>query len=446
MRHLNKQSKISQVSQQLQVLFAKTSLEAEARMFGFVQRERRLGGSAFVQLCIHGVSQDGLACSLTELCAVALDLGIELCAQSLNERFNERGVGFIQRFFERVLDSTLGGGEKLATLKKFNGVYLQDATIYQLPERLKEVFRGSGGGGSQAAVKIDCLTDIQAGKWYLHIKDGASADNAACLLSVPRQSLWLRDLGYFKLDDFQTIANQEAYFASRLRSDIVLETASEPAQSIDLLEWAQKMQEGQIKEAQVWAGGKGHKKGPFRLIVQKVSKELGDAKRHKLCTDKQNKRKGLTKRRLALCDLNIYLTNLDAEEWPARLVVELYRIRWQIEILFKVWKSILKIGKLYPMKPHRFLCLMYAQMAWALLNAKIFQFCKATCWNNEQVELSELKAFKILRKLNHRLLKALAVNTRELYMEFFQLLFKALDSLGAKHPRKTNKNQLFCMC
>ncbi|MCB9300372.1 MAG: IS4 family transposase [Lewinellaceae bacterium] len=446
MRLLIKQSKIKQVEQQLQKLFDKTGLEEEARRLGFVQRERKLGGPAFVQLCIHGVSKDGLVSSLTELCAVALDLGIELCGQSLDERFNERGVDFIQRFFERVLDSALGAGEKLATLKQFNGVYLQDATIYQLPERLKEVYRGSGGGGSPAAIKIDCLTDIQAGKWYLHFKDGASSDSGACLLSVPRQSLWLRDLGYFKLDDFQTIASQGAYFASRLRCDIVLEQTSEPAQPIDLLQWAQNMKEGQIKEAQVWAGGDGRRKGPFRLIVQKVPKEVADAKRHKLRTDKQNKRKGLTKRRLALCDLNIYLTNLDAEEWPARLVIVLYRIRWQVEILFKVWKSILKIGAVRPMKPHRFLCLMYAQMAWVLLNAKIFQFCKATFWNKAKVELSELKAFKILRKFSHRLLKALAENTTGLYLEFFQLLFNALARLGAKHPKKTNRNELLCIC
>lgn len=290
MRLLIKQSKVKQVSQQLQQLFDKTDLKQEARRLGFVRRESKVTGSSFVQLCIHGVSKDGLVASLTELCAVALDLGIELCPQSLNERFNDKGVAFMQRVFERILDCSLGDGQKLAMLKFFNGIYLQDATVYQLPERLKHWFKGSGGGGSPAALKIDCLTDIQVGKWYLHFKDGASSDGTASLLSVPRQSLWLRDLGYFKLDDFQTIANQGAYFVSRLRSDILLQTTTAPTQPIDLLKWAKDMQEGQIKEAQVWAGAS--EKGPFRLIVEKVPKQVADAKRHKLRTDKQNKRKG----------------------------------------------------------------------------------------------------------------------------------------------------------
>lgn len=444
MRLLMKQSKINQVSQQLQNLFDKYGLEEEARKFGFVKRERKLSGSSFVQLCIHGVSKDGLVASLTELCTVALGLKIEICPQSLNERFNEAGVSFMQRVFENILDSSLGDRQKLATLSSFNGVYLQDATIYQLPERLKVLFKGSGGGGSQAAIKIDCLTDIQAGKWYLHFKDGASSDGAASLFSVPRRSLWLRDLGYFKFDDFQTIAGQGAYFASRLRSDVVIETSSNPGQAIDLLDWVKSMKEGQIKEAQVFVGAV--KKGPFRLVVQKVPKEVADAKRYKLRTDKQNKRKGLTKRRLALCDLNIYLTNLDAEEWPARMVIQLYRIRWQVEILFKVWKSILKIGTVHSMKPNRFLCLMYAQMAWALLNAKIFQFCKVAFWNNARIEISELKSFKILRQLSHKLLQALAENAKGLYLEFLLLLLQALEKFGVKRPRKSNRSEVFCIC
>lgn len=150
--------------------------------------------------------------------------------------------------------------------------------------------------------------------------------------------------------------------------------------------------------------------------------------------------------RLALCDLNIYLTNLEADQWRAEMVIQLYRIRWQIEILFKVWKSILKIGRVHPMKPHRFLCLMYTQMAWALLNAKIFQYCKVIFWNKARIEISELKAFKIMRQFNHRLRAALLENTQNSYVEFFRLLWKALTKLGVKHPKKNNKNKLLCIC
>lgn len=35
----------------------------------------------------------------------------------------------------------------------------------------------------------------------------------------------------------------------------------------------------------------------------------------------------------------IWMTNLPREAWPAERVMSLYRCRWQVELLFKEWKS-----------------------------------------------------------------------------------------------------------
>jgi hypothetical protein len=137
MRHLIEESKIKQISRQLQELFDKASIEEEALCTGFVQWFRQLGGSDFAQMCIQGVTKDGMAASLTELCAIALDLGVEICPQSLNERFNEEGAELMRRLFFMVLRASLGDGDKPALLEQFSGgVFLEDATITQLPERL----------------------------------------------------------------------------------------------------------------------------------------------------------------------------------------------------------------------------------------------------------------------------------------------------------------------
>jgi hypothetical protein len=240
--------------------------------------------------------------------------------------------------------------------------------------------------------------DIRAGKWHLHLIDGASSDAAADMPGVPERSLLLRDLGYFKIKDFCTVDSQGAFFLSRLRTDVLLYQASQPDKQICLVSWSKRMRVGEVRDVEVLVGK--DKKGPFRLVVQKVPKKTADAKRHKLRTDKQNKRKGLTDERLQLCCLNIYLTNLHAEGWPSLLVIELYRIRWQIELLFKVWKSTLKLGRARPMKPCRFLCLLYGQLIWALLNSKIVLRCKVLFWNGADFETSEMKAYKIIRALS----------------------------------------------
>ncbi|MEO6625826.1 MAG: transposase, partial [Burkholderiaceae bacterium] len=49
---------------------------------------------------------------------------------------------------------------------------------------------------------------------------------------------------------------------------------------------------------------------------------------------------------LFLCGWLLLLTTLDASSWPAADVVWLYRARWQIELLFKRMKPLLRLGQL----------------------------------------------------------------------------------------------------
>ena len=65
---------------------------------------------------------------------------------------------------------------------------------------------------------------------------------------------------------------------------------------LNLLKVVGKMQKGEIKNIQVYLGEK--EKYPTRLVLEKVPTQLANEKRRKLTTDKQNKRKGISKERL----------------------------------------------------------------------------------------------------------------------------------------------------
>jgi hypothetical protein len=72
--------------------------------------------------------------------------------------------------------------------------------------------------------------------------------------------------------------------------------------------------------------------------------------------------------------MNILITNADAAMLPAQVAVDLYRLRWQIEIEFKSWKSIAKIDSLKDSKTSRTECYILGKLIWLLLRnqAKIF--------------------------------------------------------------------------
>ncbi|MFO1432633.1 MAG: transposase [Candidatus Competibacteraceae bacterium] len=42
----------------------------------------------------------------------------------------------------------------------------------------------------------------------------------------------------------------------------------------------------------------------------------------------------------------VVVTTLKVAEWPAETILALYRVRWQVELAIKRWKSLLDVGRL----------------------------------------------------------------------------------------------------
>jgi IS4 transposase len=63
--------------------------------------------------------------------------------------------------------------------------------------------------------------------------------------------------------------------------------------------------------------------------------------------------------------LNIFITNISAEVLELEQIHSVYTLRWQIELVFKVWKSIGKIHKVKKMKQERFESYLYAKIVMA---------------------------------------------------------------------------------
>lgn len=72
--------------------------------------------------------------------------------------------------------------------------------------------------------------------------------------------------------------------------------------------------------------------------------------------NKEAKKKGrkVSKEHLAIIGLNLFVTNIPQEDILAYDIWEIYRLRWQIEFIFKVWKSIGKIHIVKKLKKERF--------------------------------------------------------------------------------------------
>lgn len=442
MRFQEKYIESSQIGTKLQEFFDKSEVESLAKASKFVQRLSELTGTKFANLCICGLLENGMKTTLNELCCIAIEMGVNIRPQSLDERFNSKAVVFMKQLFERAMALSFNSSN-LEILKEFSQLLLQDSTVCSLPENLTKLFKGCGGGASKAGVKIDCLYDYKSADFTLQPRAASQPDSTMVMQAIiPKSSLTLRDLGYFKTENFQQIEVAEAFYISRLLFNVKVYLSNDKdAQALDLPSVWQQMKEEQIFDTEVFIGQKT--KFPTRLVFQKLPKEVADAKKKKLIKDKKKKGKTLSKERLAYCEVNAFITNLDAEKWPPQLIMKIYKVRWQVEILFKVWKSILNIGPIHKMKPDRFLCLLYGQLIWALINMKIFQSFKAYFWNNHQIEISEIKAYNIMKTQFYDLKKAIFTNCLLFYEYCLDNMFIPIKQLGRKQYKKGNPNPLF---
>lgn len=144
-----------------------------------------------------------------------------------------------------------------------------------------------------------------------------------------------------------------------------------------------------------------------------------------------------------MCEYTLIMTNLKLEVLTSLEIIQLYRLRWQIEIMFKCWKSILDFGKVHPMKAQRFLCMLYGHMIWIILTMKLVSLFRIIYWNEYRMELSELKFFKIIDKIRHKMWEAIHNNHRKELRTVMEKLAKTVFLFAEKEVKKNRVNLPF---
>ena len=108
---------------------------------------------------------------------------------------------------------------------------------------------------------------------------------------------------------------------------------------------------------------------------------------------KNNKSGKATTKSLILCTWSIFITNTDEEKLPHKMIHNIYRIRWNVELIFKTWKSILNIHKSNVNEnQNRVKMELYAKLILAVVIQKIYQKISSELWKNKE----ELSLYKMM--------------------------------------------------
>jgi hypothetical protein len=389
-------SSIAQVSRALRTVF-EDEASLLARQNGL--RERGIRFPALAYLLVLGWWQCPQA-GPSALARFAGSLGLRLSKQEVDCHFTELTAQWLLALLRRAVQVLVcAKGVSLPVLQQFTAVLVEDGSTISLPAALKTVWQGCGSrragatteAKSEAGLKVTVRFDLLGGRLDgPHLQAGRQHELRSVLheQQMPRGSLWLADLGYWTLAWLRNLQQQGVYFLLRYKVGIVL---WHQGQRLDLLA-VLPTQVGQYVELLVEVGASKAVTG-VRLLAERVPTTVAEQRQDHYREYARTHCKPVNPLVLELAQWTIIVTNVPARMLSHEQAFALLHARWQIELLFKLWKQDALVDEWTGTKPWRILCEVYAKLLamvvqhWVLLLA---------CWDDPHRSLSG--AAEVLRE------------------------------------------------
>lgn len=420
---------LSQIADSMQVVLNETA-DAIARTTGLIKRQRKLNGSDFVKTLVFSWLSNPDSTG-EEFAQTAASIGVSISPQGLDKRFTPDAANFLQKVLESAVATTIEAEPvAIPILQRFNGVFVQDCSVTTLPDCLALIWPGCGGSSpknTSSSIKTQVRIDLNTGKLMgPYLQSGREHDKSSSLKidSLPKGSVRIADLEYFSLDDFIEMNNNVAYWLSRVKSQCNVHFGGKQWDLLDLLK--QYCPDKMDMQVQL-----GAKRVGCRIIASKVPDEVGDARRDKIKAKRLRKCETPSIKLLQLADWTVICTNIPSELLCLEEGLVLMRTRWQIELLFKLWKSEGHIDESRSEKPFRILCELYAKLIVVIIQHWIL----LTSW--QYPDRSLVKSVKTIRKHAMNLAIAFASGVKEELLKALKTIVNCLSCGCRINKRKT---------
>lgn len=375
--------------------------EELARPTGLIVRERKLSGPQFASLLVLGFLHNPQA-SLEELVQFAASLQINISSQALDQRFTLPAATFWQALFDVAISQVVKADPvAIPLLERFGAVILEDSTSCGLPDELAGLFEGCGGSrpqGTMAAFKVQVRLDMRAGQVQTsRLLDGRAADGATPLAKQerPARSLHVRDRGFFDLERIEAEQQAEDFHVTYYKTGVHLYTPD--GQRLDLALQLRRHHEPREQEVLV-----GEHRVAMRLLAFPVPDEVAAQRRVQLARSAQRHSKAVNHEAFLLARWTLVLTNVPVALLSQDEALVLLKLRWQIELLFKLWKQHGLLDTWRSENPWRILCEVYAKLIGLLIQHWVLII---SCWHEPHRSL--VKAAKVVR--SHAIMLAYAL-------------------------------------
>lgn len=351
-----------------------------ARETGFIKRKGRIDAGIFAKLLIFN-ELDQSRLSLLDL---KLDLqsyfGCKISREAIHKRFSPEALNFLKALLAKLLEFRLTKFEWSSSLAGcFNRLLIKDSSKFTISNTFAGDYPGFGGfHKGNAIMNIQYEYDLLTGNWaslnFTKATRNDQQDSKETLGKIEKNDLLVRDLGYVTMTYMNGVVKNEAYFLNRLATSInVYSYKDEECQSINWAELDKQFEKNALSKMELDVVLTTKHKLGARMVLTPVPKQVYCQRIKNASKHAKSKGCQLSKEYKIKARYNIFITNVPKKQLSFQDITQLYRLRWQIEIVFKSWKSNLSLHQTKKVKKERFECQLIARIIWALVNWRLFQ-------------------------------------------------------------------------
>jgi len=407
-------------------VFSEENIDILARKNKFIERSRKITGSAFIKTLVFNEEEHEQLSLLDLKCDLFEHTGCQVSQEAIHKRFTPEAVLFLKEVFSQQLKGYLSPGFSSGLdVDFFSNICIKDSTKFSLPVSYINSYPSyKSFNKSSSLMNIQYEYDLITGEWHsLELTKATRNDQADSKETVDRiieGSLNIRDLGYITTTYLKAFESNHAYYLNRLPKIGVYQ---KNGQEYKLLNWEvldKKMKKGGFKqlELDVYLGKEDKLK--TRMVIYPVPIEVANKRIRK--ANQGGKRSDgyqISKEYKIKAQYNIFITNVQEEILPAAEINNAYRLRWQIELIFKAWKSNLKIHKVKAVKKERMECQLIAKLIWILLNSKLLSIANMILRKEQPDQgCSPIKFFKRAKIFSQTLMNT--INNHEQFFNWYK--------------------------
>lgn len=427
----------------------KDNLDRIAKETGFIQRERSLDASTFVEVAILGKQNIGntsfvmLSDKFSQVKNGSKTKGSKkakniISAQALHEKIDDKSYLFTKQLYNEMYAAV--DNEVLLNIPYIKNIIISDSTKYKVSGNLGDFFKemadklGDKMNDSKKQVKLHMALELLTNNVTLiDTTAGNVSDiskNKEIMKLGGKDTLELKDLGYLKISNLKQLDKTGRSYVAKLKGNINVFERKDVTVNIsdlrstrypnaitelDIDKLVETLQPGESKDIEVYVSKEEYK---TRLVVTRLTKEQQEQKRKHLAKYcKRSKKDEHT--RDDESKYSAYITNLSKDKFEASSINDLYSLRWQIELIFKTLKSIMEIDKGKAGNRERMLTYVYASLIQLLFTTALMNEVAKELPEEKRYEISIYKAAAIVLASIGELVRA-CNESEKYYLEYIE--------------------------